>query len=461
MSENLPLAVAVQLAAGWCAEVARFERVRVLFIKGAAAVAQGLRPEGERGTDVDVLVDPVDFDRFVQALIARGWLARPQLDNEFHILQYHSVTLIHPQWPCDIDVHYYFPGFFAPEQQAFDALAQHAETVDCADGTLPIPSRNAHAVLLAVNALRGDGSPRAQAEMRRMIRYFSEDADRWQQALHIAHLLRAGTVLAPFARQAGLPMPGNDLSTSEARAWQMSCASGGGVSRVLYHAPSSSWRERVRLLRWAIWRSGQELRNAHPDLPAGALSTLRGNVERWGRGLAQARGLARLPRIGETRKRVATQAASASTAPEFGRDVEPAGLPHAVIVVDKGTIQVSAPRGQGPVSSTRPSQFALPRDPFQVVRVSALSVESADTIYVLPQNDGLVLTQPLVLSGAAKGIWHLLGVEPIGVSTLQELVAHSAGLQIEECADLVKTIIVEFVRASLVRCDSGAPAVDQ
>src|SRR5689334_4083770 len=103
---------AVLLAHGLVQRLAESVGARVLFVKGPTAVAVGARPP-RPSSDVDVLVDPASFATLCEAIEGLGWIRRvvpTHVPRAADVLFDHSAHFIHPQWPCDLDVHYLFPG---------------------------------------------------------------------------------------------------------------------------------------------------------------------------------------------------------------------------------------------------------------------------------------------------------------------------------------------------------------
>ncbi|HEV7171578.1 MAG TPA: hypothetical protein VGN50_01660, partial [Pedococcus sp.] len=121
---TLTLDEAVLLAHGLVQRLADSVGARVLFVKGPTAVAVGARPP-RPSSDVDVLVDPASFETLCAAIEGVAWVRRhaPMPVSRAADLAFdHSAHFIHEEWPCDLDVHFCFPGFFADPPAVFDAL---------------------------------------------------------------------------------------------------------------------------------------------------------------------------------------------------------------------------------------------------------------------------------------------------------------------------------------------------
>nr|WP_246414283.1 nucleotidyltransferase family protein [Microbacterium thalassium] len=126
--------------------------IRALIIKGPTLHHHGLRAPRE-STDVDVLVEPPRVEQLAHALLQVGWTPR----RSRHPRQAdapHSLTFVHPQWPCDIDLHAFFPGILATPTEAFELLWQSHEQLAIANVACDIPDATASSVILIANRER-------------------------------------------------------------------------------------------------------------------------------------------------------------------------------------------------------------------------------------------------------------------------------------------------------------------
>lgn len=142
---------AVPLAAALVGHLCETHGIRHLIIKGDSAVAAGLRP-ARPSADTDLLLHPEDETLFHRALTERGWKVRPFEDDMG--LPKHSSTYYHPQWPCDIDAHFRFPGLEAEPAQTFEALAAPGTFTSLAGHHLPTLDVYGHIIIQATHALR-------------------------------------------------------------------------------------------------------------------------------------------------------------------------------------------------------------------------------------------------------------------------------------------------------------------
>ncbi len=284
---TLALVEAVPLAHAVVDRVARDHDVRVLFIKGPAAVEQGLRVD-RTSVDVDALVDPARRHVLAAALPTLGWVDEHPYTSPT-VLPMHSLTFRHPKWPCELDLHDRFPGFFADPQAAFEALWARRTTVRVAAQDLPAPDRLSHALILALHSLRDPHEASRHTELHDLQQRLADDLGEAQlrDLAELADTLGAGDTAAPFLRELGAPAIGvGSLSPADRRAWRLRTEPSDttAVSWVaeLRRLPPRAW---PRYLWYAAWLSDHELRMANPGLPDDPKALRRARVRRLRRGL--------------------------------------------------------------------------------------------------------------------------------------------------------------------------------
>ncbi|RNI20925.1 PqqD family peptide modification chaperone [Flexivirga caeni] len=160
----MPMRSAVNLAHALCQSVADAAGIQVLFLKGPTAGAQGLRSADYVSGDVDVLCTREDLPAMEAGLRARGWHPRP-VSTGAREFTTHSVTYLHDSWPCDIDIHTTFPGFFADPATVFDSLWQHREEHEFSGIMANTPDRVAQFLVLLLHGLRAPSLARNQREI--------------------------------------------------------------------------------------------------------------------------------------------------------------------------------------------------------------------------------------------------------------------------------------------------------
>ncbi len=148
---SLHVEESVQLAAALTGSIANKAGLRCLFIKGPAAVSAGVRP-ARTSSDIDLLVHPSDVEVLLILLAQRGWTLRPCVEGMG--IPKHSHSAYHPSWPCDIDIHFMFPGFEAKPQAAFEFLFENSTPYFYAGIEVRIPNVTALIVFQITHALR-------------------------------------------------------------------------------------------------------------------------------------------------------------------------------------------------------------------------------------------------------------------------------------------------------------------
>lgn len=154
-TSELRISEAVPLGTAFLQELCRSNGIPALFLKGPAATILGVRP-GQPSTDIDVLVRKIDMDKTVGLLGTLGWKLRGEGWEEFY--SSHSVTLFHSQWPCDIDIHYRFPGI-SSTARAFDVLYSERQSVPLAGRDVDVPGPLGSVCFQALHALRNPWIP--------------------------------------------------------------------------------------------------------------------------------------------------------------------------------------------------------------------------------------------------------------------------------------------------------------
>lgn len=281
---------AVLLAHGLLARLAEQVGARVLFVKGPTAVAAGARPP--RGSsDVDVLVDPRSFAAVCEAIDGLGWTRRfveSPLPHTADVAFEHSAHFIHEEWPCDLDVHYLFPGFLAEPSAVFDALWAARVETEIAGVLVPTPDLAGHALVVGLHALRDPSKPVSQADLTHLIAVIGQSLDNAGRA-HLRDLAIAtgshdsARTMLEAAGLTGLPPA---IASPELTAWQFR-QEFGGVSGSLWmiELRRASWRERPRVVAHAIVPPRELLLSPHLASSATRREIAILHGRRWLRGL--------------------------------------------------------------------------------------------------------------------------------------------------------------------------------
>jgi hypothetical protein len=262
--------------------VAEESGIRVLFIKGPILAMQGLRPE-RPSVDVDVLVDPSRFEDAQQILREHGWRIDVPSTGA-HVMTFHSKTYRHDTWPCEIDVHDRFPGFFAEPQVVFEALWARRTTATIAGREVPCPDLLGNAAIAALHALRDPSYERSRRDLAYMTETLRErlDDSGLKDLAELAAETGAADTLRPFLDGLGAPAIGvGSTPVEDLEAWRIRTSSS-GVKAVpyLYQLRRAPMREKLPLLWHALVLTEGEIRKAQPDAAPGAWGLFRARVRR-------------------------------------------------------------------------------------------------------------------------------------------------------------------------------------
>lgn len=275
----LPLQPAVVLAHALVAHVADEVGIRVLFLKGPIATMQGLRAPDYVSGDVDALCEMGQEQRLIDALEARGWFQRAE--SEAHALFVtHSVTLCHPQWPCDIDVHTSFPGFLAPPRLVFDVLWAHRQTFDMAEVDVQGPDYPTQCLIVLLHGLRAPFLPKNQSEIAqsrdRFERMTEADIGRVKR---LVEQTGAAEVVHQFFAQLGLSIPVPRRPTAEYTNWRLLTQPSNTEGWLVTLARTKGW-QRWRILFRAVLPTREHLIIDHPAAALSMRATARAYIDR-------------------------------------------------------------------------------------------------------------------------------------------------------------------------------------
>ncbi len=291
---TLRLDEAVELGHAWVQSLAEAHGIRHLLIKGPALHRHGLRDE-RTSADIDVLVEPARFGELCAAILESGWTERPSiLISELTTL--HSKTYIHDGWPCDLDVHSFFPGFLADPAVVFDAQWSRRVAMQFAHRECDVPDRVGSILILALHSLRGTTTQSRHAdELEELVLVPLTDEERVDAAALTLATGCAATLEKVLPRLGVQVEPSAaELSSDELREWRERVASGShGAYFWLLAWRKAAWRERPAVAWNAFWPSAAELRLAHPEIDGTPRSAMRARWRRWMHGITSAPGAVR------------------------------------------------------------------------------------------------------------------------------------------------------------------------
>lgn len=275
----------VDLGHAWVQSIADQNDVRIIFIKGPSLYHHGLR-EQRLSADVDVLVEPARFDDLCRVLNGLGWKSRPSLFID-EINATHSVTFIHDQWPCDIDLHHRFPGFLATPDEVFEALWERRERMQLAHQWCQVQDRISGILLLALHSIRGAQSqPRHSQELAHLLSIplsprerasIADLAVRTGSAATLAHVLSDLKIAVDAAETISDPLM--------LRAWRERIDAGSeGAYPWLLALRKAPWRARPGIVWRSLWPSRQDLLVANPSTSDTASGRAEARLSRLHRG---------------------------------------------------------------------------------------------------------------------------------------------------------------------------------
>ena len=279
---DLRLDEAVELATAWVARLGETAGIRLLIVKGAALARMGLR-QPRVSADVDVLVDPSRFDDYCALLTSAGWAERelPFISTQ---VSAHSLTYVSDGWPCDIDIHSYFPGFLTDYRTVFNALWSRSQRLSFAHREVDVPDRLSSILVAALHSLRdGAVSPRSASDLRELAAIPLSESERIELA-HLAVDTHCDGSLEGFLGELGVDVsPTPSTALSEWRSRVEAASRGAYPWLVLWR--ESRWRDRPSIAARAIWPTNTDIVLAHPRVPRRFWPLLAARVSRWGRGI--------------------------------------------------------------------------------------------------------------------------------------------------------------------------------
>jgi hypothetical protein len=150
----MPIAARVHLSHAVVQKLADDRAIDLLHLKGPA-VLPGLRREGRRSSDADVLVRPSHLHRLIEALESVGWEQRT--DFATGSVFAHAANWWHDSWGW-VDVHVSWPGVTIEPETAFEVLRRDSVTMPIAHRDCPVPGRTTQRLVLVLHAARSGGS---------------------------------------------------------------------------------------------------------------------------------------------------------------------------------------------------------------------------------------------------------------------------------------------------------------
>lgn len=277
----LTLGEAVPLGYALVARVARDSGVRALAIKGPVPAAQDLRLS-KTSIDVDVWVDPTRIDDVIAALAAAGWAQRV-VPTSAQILPLHSVTVAHPGWPCEADVHHWFPGFTVDPGKLFDLAWRRRSSMQIAGTRLHCSDPVMTTLLLGLHDLRSlRASDDALASLAARVTRLGLAESAGELALETGSAMSLAPLLTRVGQQSVV-----DQAPPADPAWRiLTAAQHAKTVPALFELTQAPWRRRPRLVVRSLLLTEAEIRERQPHAPPGWWGLQRARVRRLGWGVA-------------------------------------------------------------------------------------------------------------------------------------------------------------------------------
>jgi hypothetical protein len=297
----LSLTAGVHLAHAHIEAVATKSGLEVLAIKGPVLNQLELRPRRE-SSDVDVLSSSGDRALLIDAMSQGGWAARP-VTTGGRVLPTHAIHLIHPSWPCDIDAHDRYPGFFAEPEFVFRLFWDRRSRATIAGRSVQTPDLLGHILIAAVHGLREPERQRNRAELDYLTARVRSTLDRSQidELVRRATALRAIETLTPFLRSVGVTTDlQSDLTPHERYLWEARVSEERSALGWLRELNEAALLHKPNVIFNAVLPSEKEFRLIHPGTPPGTIAFRRAQLSRFVRGAAS---LARAGRDRALRRR--------------------------------------------------------------------------------------------------------------------------------------------------------------
>lgn len=299
LRQRLSSATAIQLGSALVSFVAERSNIRAFLIKGLVLEQLGLR-RARQYSDIDVMVDPARFDDFVAALAAIGWHERVHFWF-YDRIEEHSTTLIHDSWPVDIDVHRYFPGFLAPEQEVFEELWVHRREFAIAGRQVIGTDEAAASVILALHALRWMHTTRNVEEYKYLIERLRALPETRTHLIELAAATGSSDTLAPLFEALGLhPVEGRPVSHRDLMDWRRRVSHPSRTGEWVAYISRTPKKHWPRELRLAMWPPAEMYLQDHPDVANTFGSLFRARIHRLLHGAA---GMVRVIRASARRDR--------------------------------------------------------------------------------------------------------------------------------------------------------------
>ena len=211
------------------------------------------------------------------------------MHNFVHAAKYlfeHSVHYIHDEWPCDIDVHYNFPGSSRPDAAVFEALWERHATVEVAHLPVPCADFLGQVAIVGLHALRDPGRGRSQTDLDFLTSSLrARGRDSCEQLSDLASETGCSETLRPLLKATGAAAPTSPWSDPELlRRWAVRTEYGSAFGMPwLIELRRASWSRKPALVWRGLFPPVEELLSRHVGLRPTRLNVARLHLQRWHR----------------------------------------------------------------------------------------------------------------------------------------------------------------------------------
>jgi hypothetical protein len=285
---RLGVAAAVPLAHALVQHLAAVRGIRVLSIKGPVASLHGLRLP-RASADADLLIDPERTGELFAALREAGWHSRPAVTVAPRVLPQHSVTYVHDDWPCDLDLHHYFPGFLAGDAVAFEALWAERSTGRIANRPAVVAGRGGSILISLLHALRAQDARSLREIDQTLAVVRALDPAEVRRLVQLAHATGAIEPLREVLQSAGCPLPAPVPGPVDPALllWRLRVVDGTRTTAWLMRLRAARWWQRPGVLWAALFPPRAQIRAERPGMSQGRAALVGAILVRLGRGLRQ------------------------------------------------------------------------------------------------------------------------------------------------------------------------------
>ncbi|MFL6090398.1 MAG: hypothetical protein ACJ71Z_09685 [Aeromicrobium sp.] len=280
---DIPLQVseARDVLAAMVSRVAADGGIDLLLIKGTSISHHGLRTPRAWG-DVDVLVRPGTEPMLRRILAEVGWTVPNEPSPRPLPIPLHALTLAHPRWSTEIDVHHYFPGCYGDPADVFELFWSGRTVIDSAHQPVATTGLHASALIAGLNLMRGPEQPWTRSETEEWLAAVKawDPGDR-QALAELAAAAGATDTIADLLGQAGVTaVERGTTSAADLADWgdRVAASRGDGYEwgLAISRAP---WLRKPWIAIQAVMFDADAYRHGLPQ-PHG-LQRLRRSARRW------------------------------------------------------------------------------------------------------------------------------------------------------------------------------------